>query len=174
MTLYEQVLEREWKDLDARLQFFHRETGRPWQGHARVQWTRNPLLRLALWLSPLPREAERVALQFRFRDTPNCQYWERRFADRPSVSTQFVRNGKLFESFGAATGMLTNKVLNGALAITCERFQLWRIPVPGLLGLCARAHEWAEGRRIHFDVRMYLFNALLLRYTGSLAETDVA
>ncbi|PHV12008.1 DUF4166 domain-containing protein [Chitinimonas sp. BJB300] len=167
-SLYQTALGPEFGQLVPLLQWFHTEVRTVWQGEATVRWSRNPLFRLLVLLARLPKEGEDIAVAVQLFVHDGKEIWQRRFADRPMVSRQYMDADGLCESMGLFSLLLSTEVHEGGLIQHSTQSRWLGISLPTFLALRVMAKEWSERGRMHFDVTIYWGRWELIRYTGWL------
>ncbi len=167
-SLYQTALGPEFSHLVPLLQWFHTEVRTVWEGEAKVSWSRNPIFRLLLLLARLPREGEDISVAVQIFVQEGKEVWQRRFADRPMVSRQYMEADRLYESMGLFNLLLNTEVHEGGLIQRSTQSRWLGIPLPAFLALRVMAKEWSERGRMYFDVTISWGNWELIRFTGWL------
>lgn len=170
-ALYENLLGDDYGRLAPLLQRFHREPGLLWQGEATVRHSPHGLLRTLLRLSPMPA-AGLQACTVSLEAVGEGERWRRRFDERPMVSRQSLRQGRLQERVGPVRTQLRSEVVDGALHQHAERSYFLGLPLPRFLSMQIDAREWQDGERFRFDVAIRWGGLDLLGYIGWLQPVE--
>lgn len=141
-------------------------------GAATVTRGRGTVATAVAALFGFPAEGEHP-LHLSFRERDGRERWTRDFSGRCFSSQLSKHGGLLVERFGPLSFGFDLPADPAGLEMILRRWWLGPMPLPLLLAPRARAREWEEDGRFHFDVRISLpLFGPLVRYRGWLEPAD--
>ncbi len=179
--VYPQVLGSRWDELDESVRRLHSlGTSVRATGTFRVCHGSNPLLRLLARLARLPAAGEAVDMRLLVTPLQQGEEWQRTFAGRPLVSTQWQQaDGLLAERMGTLEMGFRLEVVGGALYYQMQRVTLClgpvRVPLPSWLAPRVTAWEKPSGDRERPQVAVEAslpWLGRLIAYEGTVTRAE--
>ena len=179
--LYPRIVGDTWSDLAAPVQRFHM-LAKQYQGTGLFTVRHGPgfLARLVAKLMRLPAAGEKVPVKLIVDVNDEGEHWNRKFADRPFITTQGERAGGLLtERVGLMEIwyrlIVADQALRYEQAKASLRLGALRIPLPRFLAPNISAREWAmeDGSGVNVSVSVTApLVGLLINYTGYIVSED--